>query len=728
MSVVFLLFFMLNGYILCQLLFKSFFADLEGLFQRRGLGLSLLPFKLTVSFISGTIISVTLLYFISLIFALTNMPLLFSGLVFLLLCLALYAGSYFLLPGARKQWQKALLLRRKSFWQGLVEDIRKHKLIILGIALIFILYVFLFYLSFRILPGNSIFSGIFIQYDFGHHLSLIRSFSHGTNIPADYPYFSGQGINYHFLFYFMAGFLEYWGFSLDHALNVPSSLGALSLIISFYYLFYFLVKSHFASFFGNLLLLFNSSFAFYIFLFENKAWLNIFDVLAKRTVYLGAVYGEEWGMFNLNTLMNQRHFIFCLPLLVFACFFLFRRLFLFQKKEQDKPSFLTRLKDHWLSKKAWLPQDLPGYLFFGVLLGISSYWNGAILLSCLMILAVSALFCKRRLEYLLMAVLTVLLSLALSKIFSQGNPSPLAISLKTGFIVRGEGIISIIFYYISLYGPLLFTLLLSFYFLGKRYILLLLIFLIPLLTANFVQFTGNILMNHKYIYLSMVLSYGFASLPLAYLIRHIKKGYPGALALIIRGRRHIWYTLSSQAKKVPSNSVKMYGDSPEIFKRKKLVLKWLFALSLLLICATGIFNFSVFIKRNSRHGTIWSLHHPIISWIEKNTDPDDIFVTSEHISHPILLCGRRLYMGHMAFAKSAGYNGKERKEEIRRILSLRDKAQMKNRLENIGVKFLAVDNSLREIAEIKENEKNIARFFPMVFHNRMDNIKIFKVR
>jgi hypothetical protein len=61
--------------------------------------------------------------------------------------------------------------------------------------------------------------------DLFSHITLIRSFSFGYNFPTEYPFQQGEGIRYHFLFYFGGGLLEALGASLSMALNLPSALG-----------------------------------------------------------------------------------------------------------------------------------------------------------------------------------------------------------------------------------------------------------------------------------------------------------------------------------------------------------------------------------------------------------------------------------------------------------------------------------------------------------------------
>ena len=68
--------------------------------------------------------------------------------------------------------------------------------------------------------------------DIGPHLAMMRSFSQGMNFPTVYPFFSGEGIRYHFLFQFLCGNLEFLGLRMDWAFNLPSLISyTLSLLL-----------------------------------------------------------------------------------------------------------------------------------------------------------------------------------------------------------------------------------------------------------------------------------------------------------------------------------------------------------------------------------------------------------------------------------------------------------------------------------------------------------------
>src|SRR3990167_9928810 len=78
--------------------------------------------------------------------------------------------------------------------------------------------IFSFWLMWKIfyVSHGSIFIAGKLWSDFGNHIPLIRSFSFGNNLPAEFPLFSGEPIRYHFIFYLLVGWLEKMGWRLDY--------------------------------------------------------------------------------------------------------------------------------------------------------------------------------------------------------------------------------------------------------------------------------------------------------------------------------------------------------------------------------------------------------------------------------------------------------------------------------------------------------------------------------
>jgi len=98
--------------------------------------------------------------------------------------------------------------------------------------------------------------------DFANHIPLIRSFSLGNNFPPQYPLFAGPPIRYHFLFYAFVGIIEKAGIRIDYALNIPSILGFVMLILMIYLFAKEIFKSRAVGVLSILFFIFNGSLDF----------------------------------------------------------------------------------------------------------------------------------------------------------------------------------------------------------------------------------------------------------------------------------------------------------------------------------------------------------------------------------------------------------------------------------------------------------------------------------
>ena len=82
------------------------------------------------------------------------------------------------------------------------------------ILLTAVISAFLMFYTYRIDHGSLI-NGYSTFSDLSPHTAMVSSFGKGFNFPTQYMHFSGDGIKYHFLFYFLCGMLEYLGFPID---------------------------------------------------------------------------------------------------------------------------------------------------------------------------------------------------------------------------------------------------------------------------------------------------------------------------------------------------------------------------------------------------------------------------------------------------------------------------------------------------------------------------------
>ena len=148
--------------------------------------------------------------------------------------------------------------------------------------------------------------------DFGPNLALMQSFALGHNFPAEYPYFIGEPIRYHFLFWFQAGNLEFLGLSLAWALNLLSTLSMLALLISIMTLGESLFGSRSVGGFAALLIFFHGSLSYIPFLRSQHSISGALYAISHQNRWLSSGFpykGEDWGIWSPSILYVQRHLL-----------------------------------------------------------------------------------------------------------------------------------------------------------------------------------------------------------------------------------------------------------------------------------------------------------------------------------------------------------------------------------------------------------------------------------
>lgn len=173
--------------------------------------------------------------------------------------------------------------------------------------------------------GQNILLGASVYGDMNTHIAFTRSFSVGQNIPTEYPLFANENIQYHFLFFFLTGNLEFLGFPLAWAINIPSILSFAAFLMLLYTLAALITKSKFAALLTLILFFFRSSYALVSFLLDKgiTSLPQAYKIITSNTRYIGNTPKEFWGIWNLNVYINQRHFSFAIALLLFILIALF---------------------------------------------------------------------------------------------------------------------------------------------------------------------------------------------------------------------------------------------------------------------------------------------------------------------------------------------------------------------------------------------------------------------
>ena len=192
---------------------------------------------------------------------------------------------------------------------GLITERRlfRKEAVFFGALLVFLIWI-MFYVFF--IKDGVLYSGYTVYGDYAPHTAMMRSFSMGNNFPTEYPHFGGQDVKYHFMFQFFVGNLEFLGLRLDFAYNVVSVLVLLGFLIFLYHMAKRLTGSFAAGVLTVFFFFFRSSLSFFRFVIEHLNAGDLWTTLRDNTTFIGYTTNENWGLWNFNVYLNQRHLAF----------------------------------------------------------------------------------------------------------------------------------------------------------------------------------------------------------------------------------------------------------------------------------------------------------------------------------------------------------------------------------------------------------------------------------
>jgi hypothetical protein len=194
------------------------------------------------------------------------------------------------------------------------------------------------------LKGGQLLIGINQWSDYGPNTAIVQSFAFGHNYPAEYPHFAGEPIRYHFLFYFLAGNLEFLGLSLPWSLNLLSILGIVCLLAQVMALGELLFKSRAVGCLASALFFFHGSLNLIPFFRAQTSIKGALLAIYHLGAYLSSGYpyrGEDWGVWSQVVFVNQRHLASSIGIFLVVLFFLFDRYLEYAKQKKMARSLAT---------------------------------------------------------------------------------------------------------------------------------------------------------------------------------------------------------------------------------------------------------------------------------------------------------------------------------------------------------------------------------------------------
>ncbi|MBR2752011.1 MAG: hypothetical protein IKD90_12870 [Clostridiales bacterium] len=648
-------------------------------------------------FPAGTLIGLVVMTFTTYILAYILYPFIPSDTATLLpadilaMCLFTYLGCLF--------WQRCFIRNYRKIKAGV--DLNKLSLfqrrpgaiiffsmttVLVLIALVFVYFYTCHMSDGKICLGYSIFS------DFSPHVAITSGFGVGSNFPTQYPHFAGDNIQYHFMFYFLTGNMEALGLPLVWAINIPSLLCMLSTLTLLGTLAVLLSGRRAAYLFAPLLVLFRSGWNVFHQVGElrdaGSSWGSVFKFLAEQSSWYGYTFRDEWGLWAVNVYANQRHLAVGVGIIVIFIFLFlphFRRMFLHLTRTEG---FKEKCKRFFASREAWIHRkDDPlkpwgSVILLSLVAAVMPFFHGSCLISALLVLFGMAIFSEFRLGYAVVALVSVVSSVLQARFFAGGAGNVATFKYFFGFVIpelngknqSGFGTAlsysgKVISYlnkigYLTVIIPcvLFFTLLI--YELVKRknpYRAILLIpFSFPLIFAFYCQVSLEVLANHKFIQVSFILFDILIAGVLANLL---------ALPIPIKERLP-----QPKKKKKKAETERVFALSKKTFIPVQIASAVVCLGLTFGLTATGISEWFIYRNINCcENGKQYYItldpNAPIVDWVKKNTDEDDIFLTPMWSTNDFFLAGRRVYYGWPYFAWSAGHDTETRQINYQWLLS-----------------------------------------------------------
>ena len=551
------------------------------------------------------------------------------------------------------------------------------------IILFTVVTVFVTWMMFYVfhMKDGILYSGFSVFGDYAPHTAMMRSFSRGNNFPTQYPHYGGQDVKYHFMFQFLVGNLEYLGLRIDIGYNLVSILSLTGFLMILYAISYRMFHSFCAGASALVFFFFRSGTAFWQYLWEHFRAGDLVETLRANTSFIGYTTNENWGLWNFNVYLNQRHLAFGL-LMVSAAVWIFMDWL--EAGCSHSENGIVWIGKRIFSKDAWAGRNVKIAVLLGVFLGLTAFWNGAALIGGLLILAGMAVFSDGKLDYAICAALAVFFSEFQSKLFVLG--SVMSPSFYWGFLAENKSLVGVIGYLAEISGFFFVGLVVTVVFLKRKERAVLFGFLLPLVFAFLVSLTPDINVNHKYV----MISYAFTAVFWGWTVRRLflagKTGWKKWLGRVVCGILCICLTL------------------------------------------TGIYDYVIILRDNdSGHRVTVNMNSDLTDWLSENLHKEDLLLTPEYTMNEVTMAGVMLYCGWPYYAWSAGYDTYYRAEQAVTIYTTDDQNVLKETVKQEKITYILFEDGMS--FESQECREDIIReTYPLVYTSEDGRIRIYETR
>lgn len=565
---------------------------------------------------------------------------------------------------------------QKNIRTGLAEKLISNKkgfkreVLLFGLLAVFITYM-MFYVFY--IRDGVLYSGLTVYGDYAPHTAMMRSFSMGNNFPTQYPHYGGADVKYHFMFQFLTGNLEYLGLRMDIAYNIVSSASLVGFLMLLYQLALRITGKISCGAVTIFLFFFRSGMAFFIFVWEHIQTGDLLETLSENVSFIGYTTNENWGLWNFNVYLNQRHLAFGL-LLVTLALYLFMDWLEAGTAHEEKG--LLWMKGRFFSKEGWKSRNPEQALLMGMFLGLCAFWNGAAVIGGLLILCGFAIFSDGKIDYAITAAVSIFFSYLQTKIFISG--SAMSPQIYLGFLAEDKTVWGVVKYLFWMSGVFFLGLAVLVWFMRRRERMILLGFLFPTIFAFVLLMTPDINVNHKYI----MISYAFLAIFWAWAICSL------------------W-------------NRKIYG-------------KILAAVLAICLSATGIYDFAVIVRGNGPGRRVAvNMDSDLTKWLADNLDKDDLLLTPEYSMNEVTMSGVMLYCGWPYYAWSAGYDTNYRAAQAVTIYTTMDSEELKKVVKQERITYILFEEG-SEFEQQQCVEDTIAATYEKVYETEDGRIRIYK--
>ena len=610
----------------------------------------------TAAFLVGILVSTWLTYLFGVAFAASAKPLVWANLFFFIV-----AGFCLLLLRRFDDLDSISAPPKKLNWRDA-----------LFVAAFLAVSCWLMFGTLSMADGDVLLASV-VWNDFGPNLALMQSFALGHNFPAEYPYFIGEPIRYHFLFWFQAGNLEFLGLNLAAALNLLSALSMLALLISILTLGEALFGSRVIGGIAALLLFFHGSLSYVPFLRSQHSVGGAIHAITHLNRWLSSGYpyrGEDWGIWSPSILYVQRHLLGAVGILCLVLTFLVE----FYKQKSAG-------RERAPEEEPVTSPPLRSFIFCGVLIGLLVCWNSPIFVSALTLIGCLFLFLPGRVR--LAALLSTALLIGVPQVLLLGfaQTTHRFSILHWGYTIENPTFAKAVTYFLFTFGPKLGLAFVAIILLRTMHRVFFLAMASLLVLAFGTQLSVDIMNNQKFLYLWLIL----LNLFVAYaLVRIYRVQFVGKVAAILLGASVI------------------AGGAIELF------------------CV-----------RNDHWVDVPFRNNALSQWLLQNTKPSDVFLTDRFVHHPILMNGRRIFYGWPYFPWSMGYETAKRDTAYRLMFSATNPDLLLDLLKSNGIDYVGIDNGLRQgYLGVGAHENVFASSLPRVFQDRekrFGGLTIYKV-